>query len=574
MLTAESLDELPALFVQIEQALGNGSFVAGFFSYECGEHFERVSPVPSIAIGTPLAWFGVYRCAYVFNHCTGCFEGELPKELRESYPDEIEFAVSNVRLGVTEHAYSSKIDAIHEYIRAGETYQINLTDKFKFGFSGSPAALFAALTAAQPVPYSAWIHMGDQHILSFSPELFFRIRDGRIITRPMKGTARRGRTLEEDEAIAAWLKSDPKNCAENVMIVDLLRNDIGRLCEFGSVRVEELFSIEKYDTLFQMTSTVSGTLRPGLRPYDIFKGVFPSGSITGAPKIRAMQIISQLEQQPRGVYAGSIGFFSPNGESVFNVAIRTILLHGNRGEMGVGGGITIDSLASEEYRECLLKAEFLTRSDSPFELIESLLWNGQYPLLASHLQRMEASARYFSFVFDRSEAEELLHSNARMISPEVPHKVRLTLDRQGTMRIDNTNLNSRTESGLVMISPRCTSSADRFLYHKTTHRQLYNEMFERAQQEGYDDVLFFNERKELTEGAISNVFVEVGGKLLTPPVSCGLLPGIYRQYLLATNPLAAERILNLEDLLNADAVYICNAVRGMRKATIGRQTEG
>lgn len=568
ILKAENLEELPALFVQIEQALGSGSFVAGLFSYECGEHFERVSPVPSIAIGTPLAWFGVYRRAYVFNHRSGCFEGELPKELLPDCADDSEFAVSDVQLGITEEAYSSKVAAIHEYIRIGETYQVNLTDKFNFGFSGSPAALFAALTVAQPVPYSALIHLGDRHVLSFSPELFFRIRDRQIITRPMKGTVRRGRTMEEDTVMAAWLRNDPKNCAENVMIVDLLRNDIGRLCEFGSVRVEQLFSVEKYDTLFQMTSTVSGTLRSGLRLYDIFKGIFPSGSITGAPKIRTMQIIRQLEQQPRDVYTGSIGFFSPNGESVFNVAIRTILLEEDRGEMGVGGGITIDSLAHEEYRECLLKAEFLTRQDTPFELIESLLWDGQYPLLAAHLKRIETSAIYFGFEFDRSEAEKLLHLNARQLSSELPHKVRLTLDRQGAMKIVTAPVYSRKDTGLVTVSPVRTSSADRFLYHKTTHRQLYKEMFDRAQQGNYDDVLFFNERDELTEGAISNVFLDVGGKLLTPPVTCGLLPGIYRQHLLATNPLAKETILNLDDLLRANAVYICNAVHGMRKATV------
>lgn len=568
ILTLENLDEMSALFLQVEEAQRSGNFVAGYFSYECGEHFEKISPAAANATGMPLAWFGVYRRAYVFNHRSGCFEGELPEELLENCLDKRDFAVSDAQLQISEDVYSSKIDAIHEYIRSGEIYQVNLTDKFTFGFSGSPVALFAAVNAAQPVPYSAFINLGERHILSFSPELFFRIRDQRIVTRPMKGTVRRGRTLEEDAVIASWLKSDSKNCAENVMIVDLLRNDIGRLCEFGSVRVEELFSVEKYDTLFQMTSTVSGTLRPGLCLYDIFKGVFPSGSITGAPKIRAMQIISELERCPRGVYTGAIGFFSPARESLFNVAIRTVLLQGDRGEMGVGGGITIDSLASDEYGECLLKAEFLKRPGPSFELIESLLWNGQYPLLAAHLQRMENSARYFGYVFDRSRAQELLHSNARQLSSGVSFKVRLTLDRTGKMTIGNTTVNRNGETGLVTVSPVRTSSADRFLYHKTTHRQLYRDMFDRAKRDGYDDLLFFNERDELTEGAISNVFAEIGGKLLTPPVACGLLPGVYRQQLLATNASAEERVLTMEDLLSADAVYVCNAVRGLRKVRI------
>jgi para-aminobenzoate synthetase/4-amino-4-deoxychorismate lyase len=568
ILTSEKLEDLPKLFAQIESALRGGNFVSGFFSYECGEHFERISRATLIAPGTPLAWFGVYRSPYIFNHRRGRFEGDPPKELTEAWVEDQGFELSNVRLGTTKDTYSSKVEAIHECIRTGETYQINLTDKLKFDFSGSPGALFAALSARQPVPYSAFIHLGDRHILSSSPELFFRIREGRITTRPMKGTASRGRTLGQDERIAAWLKSDPKNRAENVMIVDLLRNDIGRLCEFGSVRVDDLFSIEKYETLFQMTSTVSGTLRPGTSLYDIFKGVFPCGSVTGAPKIRSMSIIRQLEQQPRGVYSGAIGFFSPNGEAVFNVAIRTILLRGHEGEMGVGSGITIDSVAEDEYRECLLKAEFLSGAGSAFELIESLLWDEEYRWLASHLKRMEDSACYFGFAFDRPKAEELLHSNALTLSTGIPTKVRLALDHLGGMTIQNTPLNEATSTGRVMVSSVRTSSADRFLYHKTTRRQLYSQTLERALQEGYDDVLFLNERDEVTEGAISNVFAEIGGRLVTPPVNCGLLAGIYREHLLEKNPLATEGVLTLGDLLGADAVYICNSVRGMRKVTV------
>jgi para-aminobenzoate synthetase/4-amino-4-deoxychorismate lyase len=258
------------------------------------------------------------------------------------------------------------------------------------------------LIDSQPVQYSAFLHGENWQILSFSPELFFRLKDHRIVTRPMKGTARRGADLMEDENIAHWLQNDLKNRSENVMIVDLMRNDLGRICEYGSVRVDRLFAVEKYETLFQMTSEVSGTLRPGVRSSDIFASLFPCGSVTGAPKHRTMEIIQELEGGPRGVYTGAIGFFSPAREAVFSVPIRTVVLENNRGAMGVGSGIVIDSRAEEEYRECLLKFEFLTRCEESFQLLESILWNDGYSFLPLHLERMESSAAYFGFNFDRA----------------------------------------------------------------------------------------------------------------------------------------------------------------------------
>ena len=581
VIAAEKLEELPALFVRIEQALQGGNFVAGLFSYECGGHFEPAASGSSDASGLPLAWFGVYSPGhtFVFDHREGCFildrgegrSGEPPGPPPESPQSDTLYEISNLRLNLAEDVYSSQVEAVHEYIRAGDTYQVNLTGNLTFAFSGSPLGLFRAVNASQPVPYNAWLHLGEQQVLSFSPELFFRIGDGRIVTRPMKGTARRGRTREEDDALAVWLRSDPKNRSENVIIVDLLRNDLGRICELGSVRAEkeELFTVEKYDTLFQMTSTVSGRLRTGTGLYEIFQSLFPSGSVTGAPKIRTMQIIRQLERRRRGVYTGAIGFFAPGGESVFNVAIRTVVLGEGRGEMGVGSGITIDSVAQDEYRECLIKAEFLTCPVPRFALIETLLWDGQrYPMLGLHLQRLEDSARYFGFPFDGLEVRELLDANACQLPSDVSQKVRLTLSRQGEIRIENAEIGLKTETGMVAISPVRTSSLDRFLYHKTTNRQLYNETFERAQRDGHDDLLFFNERGELTEGAINNVFVEIGGKLFTPPVDSGLLPGVFRRHLLATNPAAAEKVLTRQELLSADSVYLCNAVRGMRKVKV------
>jgi para-aminobenzoate synthetase/4-amino-4-deoxychorismate lyase len=417
------------------------------------------------------------------------------------------------------------------------------------------------------VRYSAFLHAENWQILSFSPELFFRLKDHRMTTRPMKGTARRGADLVEDENIAYWLQNDLKNRSENVMIVDLMRNDLGRICEYGSVRVDQLFAVEKYETLFQMTSEVSGTLRPGVRSSDIFASLFPCGSVTGAPKHRTMEIIQELESGPRGVYTGAIGFFSPAREAVFSVPIRTVVLENNCGAMGVGSGIVIDSQAEEEYRECLLKFEFLTRREETFQLLESILWNDGYSFLPLHLERMESSAAYFGFNFNRTSIFEALEDVGKRLACGARTKVRVLLERSGAVKITHTPVAEQTGSGTVTISTIRVSSSDRFLRHKTTRRQLYDRLYEEALRRGEDEVLFLNERSKVTEGAISNVFIEKDGQWFTPP-ECGLLPGIYRRHLLETKPAAAERVLHLEDLASADAVYICNAVRGCRRVTV------
>ena len=569
VLSATKLDELFALFEKIEQSLRSGAFVAGFMAYECGRHFQQNAAAEEADTGMPLAWFGVYPRAYVFNHRAGSFEGGTPDECLLAAPvNDQGFEVRNAHLAIAREEYAAKVESIKEYIRAGDTYQVNFTDRLQFEFEGSPQATFAAGNERQRVSYGAFINLPDRQILSFSPELFFRIRDGKIFTRPMKGTARRGKYLSEDDAISCWLQHDLKNRSENVMIVDLLRNDLGRVCEFGSVETEDLFTVEKYETLFQMTSSVSGVLRPGVSYYEIFRSLFPCGSVTGAPKIRTMEIIGELERGPRGVYTGAIGYFSPRGEVAFNVPIRTVVLQGTRGEMGVGSGIVIDSVADDEYRECLLKAEFLTKSEASFQLIESILWDGGYPLLALHLDRLQASAAYFGFTFDRDDTAALLASNEKNLQRGTTYKVRLLMDRTGAVTLENVALEQQEPTGKVKVSPTRTSSGDRFLYHKTTRRDLYDESYRQARENGCDDVLFLNERDEVTEGAISNVFIETYGRLFTPPVDCGLLPGIYRRHILETNAHAAAKVLRLEDLQSADAIFICNAVRGLRKVSL------
>ncbi len=477
---------------------------------------------------------------------------------------------------LTEAEYVQRIARIHEWIRAGDIYQLNFTAPFSIEAPGSIAAHYARLRSRQPVDYGAFLHwQPGRHILSFSPELFFRVENGgsrrgerRITTQPMKGTAPRGRTTREDREIAEWLRGDPKNRSENVMIVDLVRNDLGRIARTGSVKVEELFSVERYPTLWQMTSTVSAELRPEVGFHDIFRALFPCGSVTGAPKVRAMQLIAELEDAPRGVYTGAIGFFSPH-QTVFNVAIRTLELNGARGTMGAGSGVVIDSDPAQEFRECLLKAKFLTgpahRTTSltaenastislpdKFALIETMLWNGSYPLLELHLDRLEDSADYFGFACDRAAVKSALIDHASQFAGRASRKVRLLLvDDEGHIQIGSEVLSLPGEPnriGRVCVSTVRTDPADVMLYHKTTHRPIYSRAFEEATRDGFDDVLFLNLRGEVTEGAISNVFVVNGDHWFTPPVECGLLAGVYRRHLLETRPEIEERILFLDDL--------------------------
>ena len=557
---------MPELFSKIERYLNDGLFAAGYIGYECGYHFENIATRVSLPSSMPLAWLGIYRQPLVFNHEIG--EWETTPPVPPSHVDISTYSLTNCSFGISETEYIKKIATIKAYIAAGDTYQVNFTDKYTFDFDGSPVACFASLREKQKVCYSAFINADGKYILSFSPELFFKIDGSRISTRPMKGTARRGRNLAEDDAMRLWLQNDEKNRSENLMIVDLLRNDIGRISEIGSVEAKEMFTVEKYETLFQMTSTVEGTLRPDLSLYEIFRGMFPSGSITGAPKIRTMQIINEMEDQPRGVYTGALGFFSPKKEAVFNVAIRTILLDGKKGEMGVGSGIVFDSEPMREYEECILKADFLNQQRVGFQLIESILWDGEFRLLGFHMERLQASAEYFNFSFRSEETIRKLKSYGEQLPKEAPSKVRLLLTADGTITLESQPLTEKSQSSKIVLSNEKMSLKDRFLFHKTTQRELYEKEFARASELGCADVLFRNERGEVTEGAISNIFIEKDGKLYTPHLECGLLPGVYRRHILETNATASEKILSIDDLEHADAIYVCNAIRGMRRVEL------
>ena len=593
ILEAHQPQEIPALFAGIESAVAAGSFVAGYFAYECGSAFEAKAAMAPRCEQDLLAWFGIYDRCFLFDHHSGSFVDGEPEELAAYRAARLAgpcAAQLETQLDLDEAFYAQRIAAIHEWIRAGDIYQLNFTLPLHLRTAVGAAALYEQLIHRQPVEYAAFLHpQAGRRILSFSPELFFRTDKSaagwRIVTRPMKGTAARGRTTSEDREQAAWLQSDPKNRAENVMIVDLLRSDLGRLCRFGSVRVDDLFTVERYPTLWQMTSTVSGELRPDVDFAAVFRALFPCGSITGAPKVRAMQLIGQLEGTARGVYTGSIGYFSLQ-ETVFSVAIRTLEMEdapggGQLGKMGVGSGIVIDSVAADEFRECRLKTEFLAAGwdqgrFSPaegFALVETLLWRDGFARLELHLDRLSDSADFFDFTCVRTVVRDALLDFAAAFEDSQPRKVRLLLDGEGgleigaeTLREEALGLQSRPVR--VCLAAEHSDARDPLLFHKTTHRPLYARALQAAQQAGYDDVLFFNGEGELTESAIANVFVEKDDRLYTPPIGCGLLAGVERRHLLATLANSEERVLTIEDLRHADAVYLANAVRGLRRALV------
>jgi para-aminobenzoate synthetase/4-amino-4-deoxychorismate lyase len=561
------LHDIPALFHEIDRALADGSHVAGYLGYECGYHFERFEDVGITGGTLPLAWFGVYRSPAIFHHATGFMDGTagLPAMEPANVQTSGSFTDQQVNLAISESDYRAKIQRIKDYISTGDTYQVNFTDRVYLTTQTPADVAFRMLVSQQPVAYSAFLNVCGNHILSLSPELFFKIEEGRIVTRPMKGTMPRGLDSREDTEAALRLESDEKNRSEHVMIVDLLRSDLGRICTMGSVQVEDIFSVEKYATLLQMTSTVAGILRKELSYYDIFKSVFPSGSITGAPKIRTMQIIRELERAPRGIYTGAIGYIAPTGDAAFNVAIRTLVLKDGEAQMGVGGGIVADSDPSEEYRECMLKTGFLTRRRNDFQLIETMLWEGEFSLLVMHMERLESSAEYFNFCFNRDAIVAQLSKAERSFLPEHRYRVRLLLDASGEISLASTEYVIHQSSGTARLSVERTSSKDVFLRHKTTNRRLYESEYAEARAAGFDEVIFMNEGEEITVGAISNIFIQRDGKLLTPPLSSGVLPGIYRRHVLETNVNAEEKKLQIEDLKSADAVFLCNSLREMRK---------
>ncbi|RUM86896.1 MAG: aminodeoxychorismate synthase component I [Thermodesulfatator sp.] len=531
-----------------EDYLRRGYYLAGFLTYELGYFLEeKLRPRARRPSSWPLALFGVF--------CE-------PQRLQGLKPPPKKgFAIRDLTLSLDFEDYRRAIEKIKAYIASGDTYQVNFTLKYLFTFEGSAEGLFWELLRQQRVRYAALAEGEGWAVVSLSPELFLWRRGKLLRTSPMKGTAPRKALPEEDRKVAEWLSRDPKNRAENVMIADLLRNDLGRLSKPGSVWVPELFRVELYRTVHQMISTVEGELPEGITLYEILRALFPCGSVTGAPKIRTMEIIAELEPRSRGIYTGAVGFIEPSGDFLFNVAIRTVEIRGEEGEFGIGSGVVWDSDPEEEWRECLLKARFLTESPPEFDLVETLRFSPGEGLvrLERHLARLARSAAHMVRPFPEAEIRRALIEATRGLSR--PSRVRLLLSEWGEVRVETSSLEDFPRPVRVGLTRRPPVPDSLYLFHKTTYRPWYEEARRRASALGLSEIVFYDEAGRLLEGTITNVFLEKDGRLYTPPLALGLLPGVLREELLETGQ-AEERVLTLADLLSG-RLYLGNSARGL-----------
>jgi para-aminobenzoate synthetase/4-amino-4-deoxychorismate lyase len=541
IISAASVEDIHTALREIERLVEENNWhAAGFLSYEAAPAFDDALHVLS-GDNFPLLWFGLYP---------------KPRILQTSavFTGIGDLMVQNWQSSIDRESYNTAIEKVKEAIAEGKTYQVNYTMRLNSEFSGGEWNFFLHLAQTQN-KYAAYIDT-DRHVLcSASPELFFKLDGNRIYSNPMKGTVKRGRTTLEDKQQADWLRNSIKNRAENVMIVDMIRNDLGRIAEIGSVQVRELFKVEKYPTLFQMTSTVQAKTDASLD--EIFSALFPCASITGAPKISTMNIIADLEMTPRKIYTGSIGFISPNRKAQFNVAIRTALIdrENKTAEYGVGGGIVWDSTSADEYSEALLKARVLTESPHRFDLVETLLWTPEdsYSLREKHIARIQDSAEYFGFPCSSEEFEHQLEQLAAHFNS--PQRVRILLNQYGKFKTEAKDFHASKKVFKVCLAEKPVDSNDVFLFHKTTRREMYPPI-----PADFDDVLLYNENSELTEFTIGNLVAEMDGELFTPPISCGLLAGTFRSHLLETGKIK-ERVIRKNELEKCSKVFLVNSVR-------------
>ncbi len=565
VIEARELSAIVPALEALDRALTAGRHAAGYMAFEAGYAFEPrlANRRPAHDNRLPLLRFFLYKNFVAFGS----------KDAGHTISEAVQkgHRLHELTPGLGRTTYEAKAEQILELIRAGDIYQANFTFPLGGRIEGDPLSLYAALRVAQPVSYGAFLRMAEADVLSLSPELFVARESERLTTRPMKGTAARCTSPDQDTAAARALRADPKERAENLMIVDLLRNDLSRVCAPGSVKVPQLFTIETYPTLHTMTSTVEGRLSPTQTVAQILKALFPCGSVTGAPKIRAQEIIHDLEASPRGIYTGAIGYLTPDGDFQFNVAIRTLTAFAD-GTLTypIGSGIVADSDPAREYDECLLKARVLMDEAAPFELIETLAWsrsNG-FALLDRHLERIAASAAYFHRPCRRAALVAALEDAIRDADHE-RLRVRMTLDQDGRIKTSTTKLERSLPAPLPFVFSHARLDASNpLLRHKTTRRTLFESELARAKDIfGALEVVFENQHGELTEGAWTNLFVERDGRLLTPPLASGLLPGTLRADLLASGR-AAEAVLTREDLGEADCIYLGNSVRGLMKAVL------
>ncbi|WP_239253687.1 aminodeoxychorismate synthase component I [Listeria ilorinensis] len=548
VLTTTNVADIPEIMAQIEQFRAEGYYIAGYLSYEAAPAFHSEMVVHSAKRALPIAWFGVYR---------GFSEAAPPVE-DLAWPLDL-------RLDMAESDYQLKIEQIKRKIKDGVTYQTNYTIRATGALDMTAdleedalARLYERLRQTGQVDYAAHLDLDRWQILSASPELFFKVQDGQIVTRPMKGTARRGSNQEEDQKQRDFLANDEKNHSENIMIVDLLRNDLGRIAKTGSVKVPKLCTIEGYPTVWQMTSTITADLLPEIDLSTIFQALFPCGSITGAPKISTMQVIAELETAPREVYCGTIGYITPDNDMMFSVPIRTLIYEADNQQVGygVGGGIVWDSDPAAEWQEVHAKMAVLKQAFPPFGLIESMrLEGGKIIRLEKHLDRLKKSAKELAFAFDNRKIE----SKWRQIAASHPkgiYKLRSVLYANGHLQVTVEPIAAQVAGWDFQLADRAIDFHP-LLAHKITERNAY----ERCRKTGSIETLLWNKKHELTEFINGNLVIEKNNQKMTPPLSAGILGGIFRDSLLQAGEVH-EQTLSIADLHSADRVWCTNSVRG------------
>jgi para-aminobenzoate synthetase / 4-amino-4-deoxychorismate lyase len=561
VIEAQSAEQLPALFAELRKAKADGHHVAGFLSYEAGFALNSGAELTAKPASAPLAWFGIFDS---YQHIAS-------DAIASCLPNPLGAYLSPVRPDIDYARYAAAFHKVQDYIIAGDIYQANLTFRASAQYAGDPLALYAAIRPRAAAGYGGVVWTGKHWMLSFSPELFFALKEGRVTTKPMKGTARRMSDPAQDAAAAAALHADPKQRAENLMIVDLLRNDISRVCDAGSVAVPDLFRIESYPTVHQMTSTVTGALQAKCDAVDLIEAIFPCGSITGAPKIRAMEVIEEVECGARGLYCGSIGRIDANGDAAFNVAIRSFHLNTDekRVSLGLGSGIVADSRLADEWSECLAKGEFAkvvnpNTEFSGFDLIETMRFEPENGILRLelHLERMKESARALGFEFDRHAARNQLH--AVTFHLDDVRKIRMMLAPSGAIAVVVTAPpappNGTWSAAITQLQ---VDRADFRLRHKTSDRSFYDDA--RISFPQCAEVVFIDTDGYLTEGSFTSVFVERDGMLHTPPLARGLLPSVLRRELIEQGK-AIETDLRPEDLANG--FWLGNSLRGLQAAKL------
>ncbi len=574
-LRCEQPEQMEAMLARMQEALRQGRHAVALFSYELGERMHAIAQR-----NTPASPAQVL----LFEQCTQLTAEQVEIWLASQAGASQPAGIVQAQAGIDETGFMQAIARIHDYIKAGDTYQVNFTYRLHFSTYGPITELYRKLRQRQPVPYGALISLPEGGaILSLSPELFLRHDSGRLTAQPMKGTAAANGDASQDAERGKALSQDEKNRAENVMIVDLLRNDLGRIATIGSVQVPKLFEVTRYGSVLQMTSTILAQLREEVTLPHLMRAIYPCGSITGAPKRRTMQIIRELEAEPRGIYTGAIGWFDapaedrPIGDFCLSVPIRTLELGAadasglRHGEMGVGAGIVHDSVAELEYAECHLKSRFLTELPHDFELFETMHATKEAGIrhLERHLQRLSASARFFGFTWNEACLRDALRHASDQLPPGQPHRLRLSLNQAGQATIQGGLLSPLPGPVRLLRADLPMDSQDLFLRHKTTVRHVYDAAWRAAEQQGAFDALFCNQHGELTEGGRSTLFARLNGQWITPPLSAGVLPGVMRSVLLDDPSWnAKEAPLRWEDLRHADDIVVCNALRGAVKARI------